>query len=91
MADVASTVSATVSSTIGKSTATNGDTPGEKSSEKASKRPEKPDEEKYKAALAVAEKEHATAQENLVRPTSLPAPIENPTMNVQTMLIHVMD
>ena len=29
-------------------------------------RPEKPDEEKYKAELAKAEKEHAAAQEKLV-------------------------
>ena len=29
-------------------------------------RPEKPDEEKYKADLAKAEKEHAVAQEKLV-------------------------
>jgi hypothetical protein len=29
-------------------------------------RPEKPDEEQYKADLAKAEKEHATAQEDLV-------------------------
>lgn len=38
-----------------------------KSTEGAFKRPEKPDEDKFKAALAIAEKEHATAQENLVR------------------------
>ena len=30
-------------------------------------KPEKPDEEKYKTDLANAEKEHATAQEKLVR------------------------
>ena len=30
------------------------------------KRPEKPDEEKYKADLAKAEKEHSTSQEALV-------------------------
>lgn len=44
---------------------TNGKTgPGDKA-HKA--RPEKPDEEKYKTDLAKAEKEHAAAQEKLVR------------------------
>lgn len=36
-------------------------------------KPEKPDEAKYKADLAEAEKEHAAAQEKLVRLSRLPA------------------
>lgn len=58
MADVATPSAATMSIM---------DSGAEHSSKVQKSRPEKPDEQKYKEDLAKAEKEHAAAQEKVVR------------------------
>ena len=66
MADLA-TPSAAIISTI--------DAGSEPSQKPSKAKPEKPDEQKYKESLAKAQKEHAVAQEKVVRlsdPTSSP-------------------
>ena len=59
MADVATPSAATMSIM---------DAGAEPSSKAQKTRPEKPDEQQYKENLAKAEKEHAAAQEKVVRP-----------------------
>lgn len=70
MADVATP--AAIDMALGTTNADNADNAD--NAEKTHKsKPEKPDEEKYKADLAKAEKEHAASQEKLVRLSRLPA------------------
>lgn len=59
---------ADVASSAAKTATTNGSAPQGK---QHVVKPEKPDEEKYKADLAKAEKEHAAAQEKLVSASGL--------------------
>ena len=59
MADVATPSAATMSMDAG----------AEPSPKAQKARPDKPDEQQYKENLAKAEKEHAAAQEKVVRPT----------------------
>ena len=72
MADIATPSAATMS------TIDAGSEPSQKSQnpklEKPEK-PEKPDEKKYKESLAKAQKEHAAAQEKVVRLSNLKVPV----------------
>ena len=69
MADIATPSAATIS------TIDAGSEPSQKSQKAKPEKPEKPDEQKYKESLAKAQKEHAAAQEKVVRLSNLKVPV----------------
>lgn len=71
MADIATPSAATIS------TINAGSEPSQKPQKAKPEKPEKPDEQKYKENLAKAQKEHAAAQERVVRLSNLRVPVSD--------------